>query len=56
MKHPFMRIWGWPVAIAIVTLAGLIAGLAGDGRWDWLAALCLGLPVVLSVWLGVMRR
>ena len=56
MKHPFMRIWGWPVAIAIVTLTGLIAGLAGDGRWDWLAALCLGLPVVLSVWLGVMRR
>jgi hypothetical protein len=56
MKRPFMRTWGWPIAIAVVTLIGLVAGLAGDGGWDWLAALCLGLPVVLSVWLGVMRR
>jgi hypothetical protein len=56
MRPGFMRLWKWPIAIAAITLLGLIAGLVGDGGWDWLAAICLGLPVVLSVWLGVMRR
>jgi len=46
----------WPIVIAIVTQVGLIAGLVGDGGWDWLAALCLGLPVLLSLWLGIKRR
>ena len=56
MRRDVMRTWGWPVAIAVVSLAGLVAGLVGDGIWDWLAAICLGLPVALSIWLGVLRR
>ena len=56
MKRQFMQVWGWPLVIAIVSLAGLLAGLVGDGAWDWLAAACLSLPVVLSAWLGVLRR
>lgn len=56
MTRQFMRIWGWPLVIAIVSLVGLLAGLVGDGGWDWLAASCLCLPVVLTVWLGLIRR
>jgi hypothetical protein len=56
MKRQSMRIWGWPLVIAVVSLVGLLAGLVGDGGWDWLAAACLGLPVGLSVWLSVIRR
>ncbi len=56
MRRKSMQIWGWPLVIAAVSSVGLIAGLVGDGAWDWLAAACLGLPVVLSVWLGLMRR
>ena len=56
MKRHVMRVWGWPIAVAIMTVLGLLAGLAGDGAWDWLAAACLGLPVLLTLWLGVMRR
>nr|WP_314631331.1 hypothetical protein [uncultured Noviherbaspirillum sp.] len=56
MRRQFMRIWGWPLVIAVVSLVGLIAGLVGDDGWDWFAAACLGLPVLLTVWLGLVRR
>jgi hypothetical protein len=56
MSRDFIRVWGAPIAVAVMTVLGLIAGLAGDGAWDWLAAACLGLPVLLMLSLGVMRR
>ena len=56
MKRSFLQIWGWPMAIAVSTLAGLIAGLVGDGAWDLLAAVALGVPAVACVWLGTRRR
>jgi hypothetical protein len=39
-----------PGLIAMLGLAGLFAALLGDGWWDALAWLGLGLPAVLSVW------
>jgi hypothetical protein len=56
MKRSFLQIWGWPMAIAASTLAGLIAGLVGDGGWDVLAAVALGVPALAAVWLGTRRR
>ena len=58
MSRQFMRIWGWPLVIAVVSMVGLLAGLVGVGGWDWdwLAAACLGLPVVVTVWLGLIRH
>lgn len=56
MKPSFMQMWGAPLAIAIMTLIGLVAGLVGDGGWDLLAALALGVPVLLAAWLGLRRR
>jgi hypothetical protein len=56
MSRQFMRIWGWPLVIAVVSMVGLLAGLVGDGGWDSLAAACLGLPVALTVWLGLIQR
>jgi len=44
------------MAIAASTLAGLIAGLVGDGGWDVLAAVALGVPALAAVWLGTRRR
>jgi len=56
MRRPFLQMWGWPLVIAASTLAGLVAGLVGDGGWDVLAAVALGVPVLAAVWLSIKRR
>jgi hypothetical protein len=56
MKRSFLQMWGWPTAIAVSTLAGLIAGLVGDDGWDLLAAVALGVPAAACVWLGTRRH
>ena len=43
------RIFAWPTFIALLGCAGLFAALLGDGPWDVLAWLGLGVPAVLSV-------
>ena len=49
-------VWGWPVAIAIVSAIGLVGALVGDGAWDWLAWFGLGMPAVAALWLGLRGR
>jgi hypothetical protein len=46
------------MVIAACTLAGLVAGLVGDGGWDVLAAVALGVPALAAAWfsLGSRRR
>jgi hypothetical protein len=46
------RVWLWPIAIAVVSAAGLVTGLVGDGVWDWFSWLALGLPVAVCLWFG----
>lgn len=58
-KHPsvFWRTFRAPLAIAAVTLVGLISALVGDGVWDALswAALALPLAVIAFYWLRAGR-
>jgi len=57
MKPPVdAALWGWPVALALLSAAGLAGGLLGDGAWDWLAWLGLGLPTLAALWLGLRGR
>ncbi|BBV95001.1 hypothetical protein ACF8R4_06495 [Pseudomonas sp. FYR_2] len=42
------RIFAWPAMIAVSGAAGLFAALLGDGAWDALSWLGLGVPA----WLG----
>jgi len=44
-----MRIWLWPVVIAVVSTLGLIAGLVSEGAGDWLSWLALTTPVVIGL-------
>jgi hypothetical protein len=55
MKAPFIRLWGWPVLLGVLTLIGLISALLGDGWWDAVSALTLGIPVVVAVWFSLRR-
>jgi hypothetical protein len=41
------RVFAAPLALGIVSTVGLIAALVGDGPWDALSWLTLGLPIAL---------
>lgn len=56
MNGSFLRLWGWPIVLGISTAIGLIAGLVGDGIWDWVSAVTLGLPVAVGAWFSLVRR
>ncbi|MFK4232495.1 hypothetical protein [Pseudomonas guariconensis] len=43
------RIFAWPAFIAVLGAAGLFAALLGDGGWDVLSWVGLGVPAVLGL-------
>ncbi|MFJ4258917.1 MULTISPECIES: DUF4175 domain-containing protein [Pseudomonas] len=49
------RIFAWPALIGALSALGLFAALLGDGVWDGLSWLGLGLPAVLAI-RGLRRR
>jgi hypothetical protein len=51
----FFGLWAWPLALALLTALGLISALVGDGVWDMVSALALGLPVAAGAWFGLRR-
>ena len=55
MSPAFQRMWGAPVLLAVLTGVGLISALLGDGVWDYVSAVALGVPVVTCAWYGLKR-
>jgi hypothetical protein len=49
-------LWGWPIAFALLSSLGLLSALLGDGPWDWVSWLTLGLPVAACLWFGLRKR
>ncbi|BDM25203.1 MULTISPECIES: hypothetical protein [Pseudomonas] len=43
------RVFAWPLLIAVLGALGLFAALLGDGGWDALSWLGLGIPAWLSI-------
>jgi hypothetical protein len=46
----FRGLWGMPVLLGVLTAVGLVAGLLGDGWWDLVSAIGLGVPVAVGAW------
>jgi len=44
-----LRIFAWPGLIAVLGAAGLFAALLGDGAWDALSWLGLGIPAGIGI-------
>lgn len=44
------QIFGAPIAVALATGVGLVAGLIGDGWLDVLAWIGLAIPVIVVTW------
>ena len=53
---PFWALWGWPIVIAVLSGAGLVGGLVGDGAWDWMTWVGLGVPCAAAAWFGLRGR
>ena len=49
-------IFAAPLAIAALSLFGLVAALIGDGMWDTVGALALAAPVVITAWAYTRSR
>lgn len=44
-----LRIFAWPALIGVLGAVGLFAALLGDGAWDGLSWLGLGIPAALAI-------
>lgn len=55
-QSSFWKVFGVPVAIGVLCAAGLFSALLGDGLWDAVSWLGLGIPSVLAVWGLIPRR
>lgn len=54
-QSSFWKVFSTPIVIALLSAAGLFAALLGDGIWDALSWVGLGVPAVLAI-TGLMRR
>lgn len=54
-QSSFWKVFTIPVVIALLSAAGLFAALLGDGVWDGLSWIGLGVPAVLGL-RGLLSR
>ena len=47
VNKEFWHIWTIPILLGISSLGGLISALVGDGSWDALSWLTLGIPLIV---------
>ncbi|MFJ2367539.1 hypothetical protein ACIPIN_28270 [Pseudomonas sp. NPDC087697] len=51
----FWKVFEIPIVIALLSAAGLFAALLGDGVWDGLSWIGLGVPAMIGV-RGLLKR
>ena len=56
MRQPFGPVWTVPILLGVLTIAGLVSALLGDGLWDDLSALTLGTVVLVGMWYSVRKQ
>ncbi|QRK83910.1 hypothetical protein JN757_25845 [Pseudomonas granadensis] len=48
-RSSFWKVFSTPIVIALLSAAGLFAALLGDGIWDALSWVGLGVPAFLAI-------
>ena len=54
-QSSFWKVFALPLGIGLLSAAGLFAALLGDGLWDSLSWVGLGIPAVIGT-LALFRR
>ncbi len=52
----FGKLWGWPIALGVLSTTGLVSALVSDSwgdAWSWFA---LGTPVATMTWFCARPR
>lgn len=48
-KNIALKLWGMPVLIALITLAGLIFAILGTGIWHYISWITLSYPLYMMI-------
>ncbi|MDX1588284.1 MAG: hypothetical protein R3296_05040 [Oleiphilaceae bacterium] len=48
-RRSLTRVFAMPLLIALLSGAGLLSALLGNGPWDWVSWVTLAVPVVITV-------
>lgn len=48
-KYYSWKIFAVPILILVITATGLSAALIGDGYWDWISWMLLGVVALLGI-------
>ena len=51
----FGPIWTAPIVLGVLTIVGLISALVGDGIWDALSAVTLGMVAAVGGYYSLRR-
>lgn len=52
-----LRVWTWPIVMAVLTLFGLLASLLGaEGPWWWASWIALSIPLLAALRFWLLRR
>ncbi|AZF50042.1 MULTISPECIES: hypothetical protein [unclassified Pseudomonas] len=55
-QSSFWKVFGIPLGIGLLSATGLFAALLGDGGWDVLSWVGLGVPAGIGAWALFKRR
>jgi hypothetical protein len=48
-------LWRMPILLGLLSVAGLLSALIGDGAWDALSWVALGAPTAIGIWYALRR-
>lgn len=55
-RKSFLSLWGWPIALGVLTSIGLVCALFSDGGFgDMLSGVCLGIVTAVGLWFSCVR-
>lgn len=53
MNRSLWVIFRWPLFLGLISIVGLVAALVGDGLWDVLSWITLGIPALWFSYLSL---